>query len=156
MSDIFQIIRTNNIKEYYSVIDTIDVDTLNDYKQNLLQESLSYISDDISYDLIKRGVNLNNKDVDGKTSLHYCAAHNNYDIAKKILEEGGNINICDNQGNNPLWVAVFNARGVYNIVKLFVVYKANVNSKNNANKSPLDFAKQIEDEELIEILVHPR
>ena len=153
MSDIFQIIRTNNVKEYYSAIDNIDINTLNDYKQNSLQESIAYDNDEISYDLIKREINLNHKDEDGKTSLHYCAAHNNYDIAKIILEKGCDINICDNHGNNPLWVAVFNARGVYNMVELFVVFKANINNKNNADKSSLDFAKQIEDEELIEILI---
>jgi ankyrin repeat protein len=153
MSDIFQIIRANNIKEYYLEINNIDINTLNEYKQNLLQESIAYNSHDISCDLIKRNINLNHKDDDGKTSLHYCAAHGNYDVAKLILENGGDINICDNYGNNPLWVAVFNARGVYNLVRLFIVFKANINSKNNADKSPLDFAKQIEDEELMNILI---
>jgi ankyrin repeat protein len=152
MENVFQIVRLNDIDTYYSIIDNVDVDMLNEDNQNLLHESISYNNNDISFNLIEKNINLNQKDKDGKTPLHYCAAFNNYEVAKMILERDGDINICDNHGNTPLWVAVFNARGTYGVVKLFLTFKANVNNKNKANKSPLDFAKQIEDDELIEIL----
>ena len=62
------------------------------------------------------------------------------------------INIIDYYGNNPLWYAVFNANDDYCLVKLLVKYGADALSKNNAMRSPLDFAKQIEDTEMINIL----
>lgn len=152
MENIFQIVRLNDIDVYHSIIDNIDLNVLNEENQNLLQESISSENDNISLDLIEKGINLNQKDKEGKTALHYCASFNNFAIAKVILEKKADINICDNYGNNPLWVAVFNARGNYDIVKLFVAFKADRNNKNKANKSPLDFAKQIQDSELIDVL----
>jgi uncharacterized protein len=152
MKDIFQSIRTKNNEDFLSIINNIDINILNEYKQNLLQESISYDNLLTAKFLIENGIDLNNQDSDGKTSLHYCASFNNYSIAEKILEAKGNINLCDNFGNNPLWVAVFNARGEYELVKLFLQYDADVNNKNKSNKSPLDFAIQISDEDLVTIL----
>lgn len=69
-----------------------------------------------------------------------------------LLQEGAKVNIIDCYGNNPLWYAVFNANDDYCLVKLLVKYGADALSKNNAMRSPLDFAKQIEDTEMINIL----
>lgn len=152
MKDIFQAIRTKNNEEYDLLINTTNFNVVNNYGQNLLQESISFDNQYVSNDLINKNIDLNHKDKDGKTALHYCASHNNFNIAEAILKKECEIDICDNYGNNPLWVSVFNSRGVYDIVKLFVKYKANLNNKNNAGKTPLDFAIQINDEELIKIL----
>ena len=40
------------------------------------------------------------------------------------------------------------------VIKLLVKYGADALSKNNAMRSPLDFAKQIEDTEMINILAN--
>lgn len=152
MIDIFQTIRTKNNDAFLSIINIVNINLLNEYGQNLLQESISYDNFFTMSYLIENGIDINHQDSDGKTPLHYCASLNNYSIAKKILEKKGDISICDNFGNNPLWVAVFNARGKYDLVKLFLQYGANINNKNKSNKSPLDFAIQISDEELIGIL----
>lgn len=53
-----------------------------------------------------------------------------------------------------LWYAVFNANNDYRLVKLLVRYGADALSKNNAIRSPLDFAKQIKDTEMINILAN--
>jgi len=152
MKDIFQAIRIKDNNDFMSIINDFDINVLNEYNQNLLQESISSNNLSAASFLIENGIELNHQDSDGKTSLHYCASFNNYSIAEKILDKGGNINICDNFGNNPLWVAVFNARGEYELVKLFLKYNADANNKNKSNKSPLDFAIQISDEDLIDML----
>ncbi len=86
--------------------------------------------------------------------MHYCAEYFNLEASELILAvESANLNIVDKFGNNALWTAVFNARGEYDLVKLFKEHKADSNSKNNVGKSPLDFANQIEDEELAAILI---
>lgn len=53
-----------------------------------------------------------------------------------------------------LCYAVFYANNDYRLVKLLVRYGADALSKNNAMRSPLDFAKQIEDTEMINILAN--
>lgn len=85
-----------------------------------------------------------------------CAAYFNLEIAELLLQKKAQINIIDKYGNNPLWVAVFNAHGDYRMVKLFLKYNANIQNKNRANRSPLDFAKQINDLDLVNILLHER
>ncbi|WP_123868180.1 ankyrin repeat domain-containing protein [Chryseobacterium lactis] len=62
------------------------------------------------------------------------------------------LRLQDQFGNNAMWTAVFNSDGGYDIVKLLKEYGFDSNSKNNNDRSPLDFAKQIEDEELQKIL----
>lgn len=52
-----------------------------------------------------------------------------------------------------LWTAVFNAKGKYNIVKILKESGADSFSKNEAGRSPLDFAIQINDKDLCQILV---
>lgn len=63
------------------------------------------------------------------------------------------MNIVDIYGNNPLWYAVFNAHDDYKIIELFMEYGADTTTKNNAMRSPLDFARQIGDDVVIEILL---
>ena len=95
---------------------------------------------------------INHQDKMGWTPLHFCAQYNNITIAELLLQEGAKVNIIDCYGNNPLWYAVFNANDDYCLVKLLVKYGADALSKNNAMRSPLDFAKQIKDMEMINIL----
>lgn len=52
-----------------------------------------------------------------------------------------------------MWVAVFYSDGYYDVVKLLKQHGVDSISKNNANRSAIDFARQIEDEELEQILV---
>ena len=71
-----------------------------------------------------------------------------------LVKNRAKVNVTDCYGNNPLWYAVFNANNDYRLVKLLVKYGADALSKNNAMRSPLDFAKQIEDTEMINILAN--
>ncbi|MBN8671475.1 MAG: hypothetical protein J0L80_12360 [Chitinophagales bacterium] len=73
-------------------------------------------------------------------------------MAEACINAGADPNIDDIYGNNCLWTAVFNAKGKYEIVELYKKSGANVNSRNNAGRSPLDFAQQINDYKLIEVL----
>lgn len=150
--DLFQIVRLGEIDSFINQIAKADIDQVNEYNQNLLHESVANDRIRIGTLLIKKGINLDQKDVSGQTSLHHAALHNSYELAEKIIEYGGNLSIADSYGNEPLWTAVFNARGKYDIVKLYLKNGANPNHKNNSDRSPFDFAIQIKDPELIELL----
>ena len=126
----------------------------NAYGRNLLQEAIVSCENAIAIDLVNKGIDIDHQDIMGWTPLHFCAQYNNITIAELLLQEGANVNIIDCYGNNPLWYAVFNANDDYCLVKLLVKYGADALSKNNAMRSPLDFAKQIEDTEMINILAN--
>lgn len=152
-NEIFSIIRVGTYEQYEkSIAGVVDIDCCNKYKQNLLQEAIAASKNDIAKDLINRDIDLNHQDSNGQVPLHYCAQYLNIEIARLLLSKNADINIEDAYGNNPLWTAVFNARGDYRMVELFIEYNANIYHLNKAGRSPLDFAKQIDDTKLVQIL----
>lgn len=151
-SKIFDIVRFNDLDEYLSSINESNINLLNTDRQNLLQEAIANDADKIALDLIEKGIELNTQDNNGQTALHYVALYKNSVLAVSILDNGGNIDVLDKYGNSPLWTATFNARGNYEIVKIFLTYGAKPLAKNNSGRSPLDFARQIGDKTLIDLL----
>ena len=149
---IFQAVRLNNTDQYNELISLVDVDILNEYNQNLLQEAIANSRTMIGLDLIERGIEVNHVDSKGQTSLHYCGVYRNWELAESILLNGGDPNIRDVYGNNAMWTSVFNARGNFELVKLLVVNGGDIASKNTSNRSALDFARQINDQKLLDIL----
>lgn len=152
IDDIFKTVRSDEWDTFVELIEEVDINTINEYKQNLLHEATANNAARIAKELISLGINLNQMDRNGQTPLHYAALYKNDDIAYAILEAGGNSNIRDNYGNNALWTAVFNARGDYNVVTILMSFSSDATTKNAAGRSPLDFAKQIDDYTLIELL----
>ncbi|MBC2582746.1 ankyrin repeat domain-containing protein [Clostridium sp. DJ247] len=151
--DIFSIIRNGDEQLYKSYIENIDINIRNEYKQSLLHEAITVKRSDIAFDLLNRGIDVNIQDYRGQTALHFICFHPNISLAKEILEKGGDINIRDSYGNNALWSAVFNCKGrYYEIVELFMKYNPDINTKNNAGRSPLDFAIQTGFDKLINLL----
>ena len=129
-----------------------NINCSNVYGRNLLQEAIVSCRNTIASDLVNKGIDINHQDKMGWTPLHFCAQYNNITIAELLLRKGAKVNFIDCYGNNPLWYAVFNANDDYRLVKLLIRYGADALSKNNAMRSPLDFARQIEDTEMINIL----
>lgn len=150
--DLFQAIKINSYDLFYSEIDKADINQVNEYGQNLLHEAVTSRNVEFVNELIKRHIELNHKDANFQTPLHYAAYHKTLEIAETILIYGGSLNVEDKYGNQPLWTAVFNARGNYELVLIFLRFKPDVNHRNNNCKSPLDFARQINDKILVSIL----
>lgn len=157
INKVFQSIRLNNIKEFNNLIEKVDIDSQDEDMQNFLHQASVENNIEIARILIQNGININHQEINGKTSLHFCAEFQSILVAEEILSLNyANIDLKDNFGNTPLWTAVFNARGNYNLVNLFVKHKANAMSINKAGRSPIDFAIQIKDELLINILTKNR
>lgn len=153
-NDIFSIVRNGLYEQYLKLINNIYINCQNENGQSLLHEAIVANNNEIAIDLINRQININHQDCKGMSSLHYCALHHNSLIADLLLKHKADVNIEDLYGNNPLWTAVFNAHGDYQMVKLFMKYGANEHHKNQASRSPIDFARQIEDVNLLKILLH--
>ena len=150
--NLFQAVRRNDTNTFYSRIDEEDINQIDENGQNLLHEAVAFNNNLLGKELIARNIDVNHKDVNFQTPLHYAANNKETALAELILNSGGNLNIEDKYGNQPLWTAVFNAKGDYEIVKLLMNFKPDVNHKNLHGKSPLDFAQQINDQALVNIL----
>ena len=153
-NEIFSIVRNGLYDQYLKLITNIDINSQNEYGQNLLQEAIEANKDKIAIDLVNRKINVNHQDNKGFSSLHYCAQYHNMRIAELLLKHNANVNIADSYGNNPLWTAVFNARDNYQMVELLIKYGADAHNKNKASRSPIDFAAQIEDDYMLRILLN--
>lgn len=55
---------------------------------------------------IDNGADIDDKDRNGNTALHYCVYYKNYELMKYLVDNGANVNIQDNNGNTPLMLAV--------------------------------------------------
>ena len=123
---------------------------LNDEKElNLFQDSLE------SPEFLKKIKNLkdiNKKFQKGLNLLHFAAEYGELKLATELLDLGIKVDEKNDFGNTPLWTAVFNANGNYELVELLLKHGANPNSVNNADNTPLKFAETIQDEELIKKL----
>lgn len=152
MEDLFKLIRENNVEYIQQVLNNENINVLNSQNQNLLQEAVLSKKFDIASILISKSININNQDYKGQTILHYLPIYKNLELAKKILENNGDINIQDNYGNPPLWTAIFNARGEYDLVKLYLDYGARTDIINKAQKTPYDLAIMMKYQDLIDIV----
>ncbi len=150
--NLFQAIRQNDTDTFYSNIDAADINQTDEDGQNFLHEAVAFNNNLLGKKLIEKNIDVNHKDVNFQTPLHYAANNKENELAELILNNGGNLNVEDKYGNQPLWTAVFNAKGDYGIVKLFISFKPDINHKNQHGKSPLDFAQQINDQILVNIL----
>ncbi len=64
-------------------------------------------------------------------------------IAASLIEHGAKIDVQDAWGNTPLGVAVSNSRGNGEMIRLLLAHGADKNIKNNYGISPLDYARQV-------------
>lgn len=154
INEVFHMVDLNNLEDLKKIVNENNVNLfVNELEQNLLHIAIARNSLEVFNYLLYCGIDVNKLDKENKTPLHYSTAYNNYYFTKILLESKGiDKDVKDKYGNNPIWVATFNSRGYYDVVRLLMEHRANAKSKNNNNKSALDFAKQIEDMELIEIL----
>jgi ankyrin repeat protein len=152
VEELFDSILVNDIEMFNKLINKTDINSLDEDGSSLLHIAIGYKKDKIALDLIEKGIDVNIQDSDGFTALHYVAEHFKIEIAKAILEKNGDVNVYNKYGNNALWTATFNSNKGYEIVKLYLAHGGDAKHNNNNDKSSIDFAKQINDYELINLL----
>lgn len=98
--------------------------------------------------LIDNGVDVNEKDDNLFTSLHYASQEftkndNCLEIAKILLNSGIDIDSKDSYGNTALFRAVANFRGNPNMIKLLLENGADKFNENDYGVSPYALAETI-------------
>lgn len=93
-------------------------------------------------ELIKGGCDVNIKDCEGKTALHY-AVENEYpmEVIQRIASAGANINAEDNNGKTALHYLFKNGYSVSDIEK-FLEYDVDIHVKDKTGRTPLFYMVQ--------------
>jgi uncharacterized protein len=152
-ADIYTLAQYGDLEDFKSKFDAQILNKPNENGSSLLHLAIAGSKFDIALFLIEKGIDVNLKNRDGQTALHLIAQIQDLVVAKSILDHGGDINVRDKYGNNAMWTAVFNCKDLlYDMVELFMKYSPDLDTKNKAGRSPVDFAKQVENFKLLGIL----
>lgn len=151
--DYFQLVRRGAIGDIRSSIDHRQAaGAVNEYGQTLLHEAIAHKRPfEVVELLIDLGAPLNAQDNRGLTPLHYCAEWGQHEVGRLLIRLGADVSISDCHGNQPLWTAVFNARGTSTFVQELLRAGADAAHKNMHNVSPLDFARKLKDAKLVNL-----
>lgn len=89
-----------------------------------------------------------------RTPLHMVAQDGDTEVAELLLEHGANPNAQEENGNTPLWEAVFRAgkSGVSPMIQVLVAAGADPTMKNNSGVSSLDLAKNLSKQDAYQFL----
>jgi ankyrin repeat protein len=98
-------------------------------------------------DLLDRGADLEAKDNDGNTPLHFASMRNDLELAKLLLDKGADLEANNECRRTPLHVATCWNR--IEITKFLLERGADVEAKNVYGQTPLDLAESDEMEELL-------
>ncbi len=102
--------------------------------------------------LVENGANVNAKDNDGWTPLHWAASKNNLDMVKYLVETGkADVNAKTSYGTTPLYWAA--EKNNLDMVKYLVENGANVNAKASYGTTPLHKATLNNNLEMVKYLV---
>ena len=84
--------------------------------------------------LIKEGENIEAKNSDGQTALHYAVSINQSNIVEFLLQKRAKIDKKDKVGNAPIHTAV--SRKYNRIVEILIKHNADLEAENGWLKTP--------------------
>lgn len=90
-------------------------------------------------DFLAVGKDVNMQDDEGRTPLHYAAAHDNTRIAQTLVDNKADLEKLDSKSNTPLHYAC--GYGRLDVVDILLRGGANVSAENMNGKKPIDLAK---------------
>ncbi|EAY09467.1 hypothetical protein TVAG_126280 [Trichomonas vaginalis G3] len=135
----------NNLQSFLVYLDqTNDINTCFVYSPNFHLSSL------LEY-FISNGADINAKDGDESTPLHYAASDNNKKTAEILISNGADINAEDADGCTPLHYAASN--NSKETAEILISNGADINAENKYRWTPLHLAATNNRKEIAEILI---
>ncbi|MEO0588049.1 MAG: ankyrin repeat domain-containing protein [Planctomycetota bacterium] len=99
--------------------------------------------------LVAEGYDVNVRDSQGFTPLHFAVQSHDADAAATLIELGAEIDPQDAFGNSPLWRACMESRGRGELIQLLLRAGADPDLPNRNGKSPRDVASVIANYDVI-------
>jgi ankyrin repeat protein len=140
-----------DFENYAKLIEETDINAKDEDGASLLRIAVAFGSEDIALDLLARGIQIDQKDRSGSTELQNAFVLGLRKVAVELIDRGADLNHRNNHGNNALWYAATNPRPNYDMVRLLVEKGCDAKTKNRAGRSPIDAARERNDETLLEI-----
>ncbi|MDR0454449.1 MAG: ankyrin repeat domain-containing protein [Deferribacteraceae bacterium] len=105
---------------------------------NALIKAIRTGDDNISWQLLNKGINPKHTNRYGQNALHVSCERGFFDVSQKLLIAGVDINKKDNGGNTPLMYAAASPNPY--LVDMLIRRGAKINEVNNNKSSALSFA----------------
>ena len=90
--------------------------------------TLSNFNSEKTLSLINRGANLDARDSNGRTPLHWAVNDGHTDIVTALIGKGADINATDQDGTTPLMLAA--SQGHADIAKMLITQGADIQIKD--------------------------
>jgi ankyrin repeat protein len=102
--------------------------------------------------LLKAGADARIADAAGRTALHFAARELQPEIVRHLLDAGAEVDAQDQNGNTPLFDAVFATQDEPTTLRLLVAAGADMKLKNKHGVSPLGLVQDVDHPNLKEWL----
>ena len=114
-----------------------DLNVKGAWDRTLLHKSAEYFGGPKCAEyLLKHGADVDPRDREGATPLHYAATHGSEDVAVLLIEHQADVNARDNNEKTPLHWAVDKAHRTF-IVDLLIQHGADVHAADTRGETPL-------------------
>ncbi|KAF9892920.1 hypothetical protein FE257_000512 [Aspergillus nanangensis] len=105
---------------------------------------------DLTQTLLQHGADVNMSSIDGETALISAVDGNDVGMVKLLLSWGADVNTPTISGTTALTMTVL--KGYYDIMKILLDYRADVHGHPEGQRSALDWAREIDNVEGIQLL----
>jgi len=111
--------------------------------------NLAFVRDhlEVAEYLIRAGANVNEKDGEDWTPLHYAAKSGRSDLCELLIKKGAHVNAITSKKMTPLHLAALNDHLL--VASLLIEKKADPSAKNDKQQMPEDVAKSNELREIL-------
>lgn len=132
--------KNENVKK---ILTELGIDALDGYQRTSLIWTAFYNNAELLKWLIDNGANINHQDRNGFSALHFAVKEQRFDVTEILINNKADLELKDSNGNTPLMDAIFNSKGNYKIVALFIDAGANPDNINNHEMTPRHLAESM-------------
>jgi len=145
-------LRRSELKLHIGEEEPIVIDTFAYAREVSLREAASAGNGEVVARLLTESTEINAKDKDGFTALHWAARNGHKKVVELLLTEGADPNARDTFN---LWTPLHWAplRGFKDVVELLLAKGAEVNAEDRAGRTPLHSAALLGHTEVAELLL---
>lgn len=140
--DIWDVLIDDSIETLNKYIAQHGLHELDENRRGLLSVLILEGRFDLSLFLLQSTeIDINQKDKNGYTPLHFAVQSNTYDVVKVLLDKGANVDIQDKFGNTPLFKSATENTDL-KITQVLIHSGADIHVMNTFGYSPMHFIQK--------------